>query len=97
MRSPFLLPLFLLGFAASAAEYFPPSDAQGGWRTPKDAVEARTLAGIDPDRLEQAYRAVERSNTENGGLVVISRRIFVLATCFACPPVTTGKVQPLQR
>jgi CubicO group peptidase (beta-lactamase class C family) len=82
MRSPFLLPLFLLGFAASAAEYFPPSDAQGGWRTPKDAVEARTLAGIDLDRLEQAYRAVERSNTENGGLVVISKGYLVLEKYF---------------
>ena len=64
--------LCLLSLSASAADYFPASDAQGGWRTPKDAAEARALAGIDLERLEQAYRAVERSNTENGGLVVIS-------------------------
>jgi hypothetical protein len=55
--------LTLLTLSASAADYFPPPDAQGGWRTPKDKAEARALAGIDLDRLEQAYRAVERSNT----------------------------------
>ena len=61
-----VLPLLsLLALSASAADYFPPSDAQGGWRTPKDKAEARALAGIDLDRLEQAYHATERSNTEN--------------------------------
>jgi CubicO group peptidase (beta-lactamase class C family) len=74
--------LLILSTVLSAAEYFPPSDAQGGWRTPKDAAETRTLAGIDPDRLEQAYRAVERSNTENGGLLVISRGYLVLEKYF---------------
>ncbi len=67
----------LLAVSASAADYFPPSDAQGGWRTPKNAAEARALAGIDLDRLEQAYRAVERSNTDNGGLVVSSKGYLV--------------------
>lgn len=76
----FLLPFLTL--AASAAEYFPPSDAQGGWRTPKDKAEARALAGIDLDRLEQAYHATERSNTENGGLVVIRKGYLVLEKYF---------------
>ena len=69
-------------FSASAADYFPPSDAQGGWRTPKDATEARALAGVDMAKLEQAYRAVERSNTENGGLVVISKGYLVFEKYF---------------
>ncbi|MEY3853768.1 MAG: hypothetical protein RI910_2748, partial [Verrucomicrobiota bacterium] len=77
-----LLPLALLALSASAADYFPPSDAQGGWRVPKDANEARTLAGVDMDKLEQAYRAVERSNTENGGLVVISKGYLVFEKYF---------------
>jgi len=29
-----VLLLSLLTLSASAADYFPPSDAQGGWRTP---------------------------------------------------------------
>jgi CubicO group peptidase (beta-lactamase class C family) len=74
--------LSLLALSASAADYFPPSDAQGGWRTPKDATEARALAGVDIDKLEQAYRAVERSNTENGGLVVISKGYLVFEKYF---------------
>jgi hypothetical protein len=74
--------LSLLALSASAADYFPPSDAQGGWRTPKDATEARALAGVDMDKLEQAYRAVERSNTENGGLVVISKGYLVFEKYF---------------
>jgi CubicO group peptidase (beta-lactamase class C family) len=70
--------LAFLALAASAAEYFPPSDAQGGWRTPKNATEARALAGVDLDRLEQAYHATEFSNAPNGGLVVISKGYLVL-------------------
>ena len=80
MRLALLASLFAI--AAVAAEYFPPSDAQGGWRTPKDATEARKLAGIDLERLEQAYHATERSNTENGGLVVISKGYLVLEKYF---------------
>ena len=77
-----VLPISLLALTASAADYFPPSDAQGGWRTPKDKAEARALAGIDLDRLDQAYHATERSNTENGGLVVISKGYLVLEKYF---------------
>ncbi|MEI7651999.1 MAG: serine hydrolase, partial [Verrucomicrobiota bacterium] len=77
-----LASLTLLAVSALAADYFPPSDAQGGWRTPKDKAEARALAGIDLDRLEQAYHATERSNTENGGLVVISKGYLVLEKYF---------------
>ena len=82
MKRLALLPLSLLALSASAADYFPPSDAQGGWRTLKDKAEARALAGVDMDKLEQAYRAVERSNTENGGLVVISKGYLVLEKYF---------------
>ena len=78
---PFLVAAFVAS-AGSAAEYFPPPDSQGGWRTPKDAAETRTLAGMDPDRLEQAYRAAERSNSENGGLLVVSKGYLVLEKYF---------------
>ena len=74
--------LLSASLAASAAEYFPPSDELGGWRTPRDAAETRTLAGMDPERLEQAWQAVERSNSENGGLLVVSRGYLVLEKYF---------------
>ena len=73
-----LLSLLLLPLALPAATYFPPPDSQGGWRTTKDAAEARTLAGIDLERLELAARAAERSNADNGGLLVASRGYLVL-------------------
>lgn len=68
----------LLPLALPAATYFPPPDSQGGWRTTKDAAEARTLAGIDLERLEVAARAAERSNADNGGLLVVSKGYLVL-------------------
>jgi CubicO group peptidase (beta-lactamase class C family) len=73
-----LLPLLLLTAALPADTYFPPADAQGGWRTPKDAAEARALAGIDLARLDAAARAAERSNSDNGGLLVVSKGYLVL-------------------
>ena len=73
-----LLSLLLLGTTLPAATYFPPPDAEGGWRTTKDAAEARELAGIDLARLEQAARAAERSNADNGGLLVVSKGYLVL-------------------
>jgi CubicO group peptidase (beta-lactamase class C family) len=73
-----LLSLLLLPLALRAATYFPPPDSQGGWRTTKDAAEARALAGIDLERLEVAARAAERSNADNGGLLVVSKGYLVL-------------------
>jgi CubicO group peptidase (beta-lactamase class C family) len=73
-----LLSLLLFTTTLPAATYFPPPDDQGGWRTPKDAAEARTLAGIDLGRLEQAARAAERSNADHGGLLVVSKGYLVL-------------------
>jgi len=73
-----LLSLLLLGTTLPAATYFPPPDAEGGWRTTKGAAEARALAGIDLARLEQAARAAERSNADNGGLLVVSKGYLVL-------------------
>ncbi len=73
-----LLSFLLLPLALPAATYFPPPDSQGGWRTTKDAAEARALAGIDLERLEMAARAAERSNADNGGLLVVSKGYLVL-------------------
>lgn len=73
-----LLSLLVLTTTLPAATYFPPPDTEGGWRTTKDAAEARALAGIDLARLEQAARAAERSNADNGGLLVVSKGYLVL-------------------
>jgi CubicO group peptidase (beta-lactamase class C family) len=64
-----------------AADYFPPPDSEGGWRTLKDAKEIREKAGMDLDRLEKAYTATERS-TPNGGLLVVRRGYLVFEKYF---------------
>ena len=42
-----LLLLAPMGAQAKPADYFPPPDAQGGWRTLKDAAAIRKLAGME--------------------------------------------------
>ena len=55
--------LTLLTFTAfatcGAADYFPPPDAQGGWRTLPSSAAIRKVAGLDTERLEQAFRSQE--------------------------------------
>jgi CubicO group peptidase (beta-lactamase class C family) len=62
-------------FAASCvplvgADYFPPSDQDGGWREAKGVAQVRELAGMELAKLEQAYDLAQRS-TQNGGLAVV--------------------------
>src|SRR6185295_7548970 len=54
---------------ARAADYFPPRDSEGGWRTLKDAAQIRDLAGMDLRRLDQAYDLTQRC-TKDGGMIV---------------------------
>ncbi len=61
---------------AKPADYFPPPDAQGGWRTLKDAAAIRKLAGMDLARLEQAYDFTQRCS-QNGGLLVVRHGYLV--------------------
>ncbi|MDB6033740.1 MAG: serine hydrolase [Verrucomicrobiales bacterium] len=69
------------GSIVQAADYFPPPDSAGGWRTLKDPKEIRTLAGMDLKRLDQAYDLTERS-TQNGGLVVVRHGYLVYEKYF---------------
>ena len=61
---------------AKPVDYFPPPDAQGGWRTLKDAAAIRKLAGMDLARLEQAYDFTQRCS-QNGGLLVVRHGYLV--------------------
>jgi CubicO group peptidase (beta-lactamase class C family) len=64
-----------------AAEYFPPPDSQGGWRTALDAVEAREEAGMDLAKLEQGWTFTQRC-TQNGGLLVVRNGYLVFENYF---------------
>jgi len=58
------------GRAEDATGYFPPPDAQGGWRVAKTAGDARRLTGMDLAKLDDAFTVAE-SSTKNGGLLVV--------------------------
>jgi CubicO group peptidase (beta-lactamase class C family) len=77
-----LLALFLSQAATlTAADYFPPPDSKGGWRTLSSPTEIREKAGIALDRLEKAYQICERG-TPNGGLLVVRKGYLVFEKYF---------------
>ncbi|MFA6839113.1 MAG: hypothetical protein WCR12_09780, partial [Dysgonamonadaceae bacterium] len=59
----------LLGIIISSCSrtYYPPSDLNGGWRTLKGANEINEKAGIDIQKLDDAFEYIKGS-TKNGGL-----------------------------
>lgn len=66
---------------ALSADYFPPPDSRGGWRTLKDAASIRRVAGMDLDRLERAFEFTRRC-TQNGGLLVVRHGYLVFENYF---------------
>lgn len=71
----------LLSTAVQAADYFPPPDSEGGWRTLTDPKEIRAKAGMDKGWLDAAYEMCERS-TGNGGLLVVRNGYLVFEKYF---------------
>jgi CubicO group peptidase (beta-lactamase class C family) len=75
----------LLKVAARAAvgdeQYFPPPDAQGGWRTLTEPSEIRSLTGIEKSRLDAAFQYVE-TTSQHGGLLVLRHGYLVYEKYF---------------
>jgi CubicO group peptidase (beta-lactamase class C family) len=72
-RSLFLL----LALPLMAAEdYFPPPDAQGGWRTLKTASSIARRAGMDLGKLDEAFAYVQ-GTAQHGGLLVVRHGYLV--------------------
>jgi CubicO group peptidase (beta-lactamase class C family) len=61
--------MLMAASALLAQEYFPPPDAQGGWRTLKEAAVLRKTAGMDLQKLDWAFDYASRSSP-HGGLLV---------------------------
>ncbi len=66
---------------AASADYFPPADKDGGWRTLTDAAKIRKTAGMDLNRLDQAFE-FEKETSQNGGLVVVRHGYLVYEKYF---------------
>src|SRR5438876_809058 len=71
----------LLLFSALGDDYFPPPDREGGWRTLTDAARVRKLAGIDRNRLDQAFQFIQETS-QHGGLVVVRHGYLVYEKYF---------------
>ena len=56
--------------SASGEDYFPKPDKDGGWRVLKDAAAIRKTAGMDLEKLDQAFTYATRSS-QHGGLLVV--------------------------
>jgi CubicO group peptidase (beta-lactamase class C family) len=73
--------LLLCAVPLRAADYFPPPDSKGGWRTLSSASEIREKSGMSLGRLEKAYEVCERG-TPNGGLLVVRKGYLVFERYF---------------
>jgi len=83
-KSPFPVIFLALGCSvlqAEEADYFPPPDANGGWRTALTHEEVRDQAGMDLPKRDAAYEVTERS-TPNGGLLVVHKGWLCYETYF---------------
>jgi CubicO group peptidase (beta-lactamase class C family) len=73
-RTSHILSLLLtISIAAPAvAEYYPPPDSKGGWRslTNADDRKLRKVAGMNRAKLEEAFQYAKET-TQHGGIVVV--------------------------
>ncbi len=65
----------------SHENYFPEPDSNGGWRTQSDPKKIKRLAGIDKQKLDEAFEFV-RTTTRNGGLLVVRNGWLVYENYF---------------
>jgi CubicO group peptidase (beta-lactamase class C family) len=70
VRKETIAALLLIVPLLKAADYFPPGDANGGWRTANDARKIRKVAGMDLAKLEEAFQ-FDQGTTQHGGLLVV--------------------------
>ena len=69
---------FSFSIEGKAADYFPPSESQGGWRKLNQPDDIRRLAGMDPDKLVGLREWLLQSDERNFAAVVIRQGYIVL-------------------
>lgn len=75
---PIRIPCFVLGLVvtllscarSSVAQYFPPPDSAGGWRTLTVPKEIQQKTGLDVQKLDAVFDYIQGSS-QNGGLLVV--------------------------
>src|SRR5579859_3474331 len=70
MRTPLILTLLAVILNA-ATDYYPPPESQGGWRSLTSAadVKVRKVAGVDRQKLDEAFPYTQ-TTSQHGGLLV---------------------------
>jgi CubicO group peptidase (beta-lactamase class C family) len=61
--------------------YYPPPDANGGWRTLKDPAKIRKTTGIDIAKLDEAFEYTQQTS-QHGGLLVVRKGHLVYERYF---------------
>lgn len=64
--------------ASLAATYYPPPESEGGWRYLEDAEQIRTLAGMDPDRLDVVRDRQELFYGSDSWAIVVVRHGYLV-------------------
>jgi CubicO group peptidase (beta-lactamase class C family) len=62
--------LFLASAVKSSAQYFPPPDSAGGWRTLTNPKKIQAKTGLDVNKLDQIIEYIQGSS-KHGGLLVV--------------------------
>ena len=65
----------------SGDDYYPPPDANGGWRQLTDPAAIRKTAGIDARKLDEAFDYVQQTS-QHGGLLVVRHGYLVYERYF---------------
>jgi hypothetical protein len=80
---PVAIPLLNLAARTAVGDdlYFPPPDAEGGWRTLSKPSEIRTLTGIEINRLDEAFQYTQ-TTSQHGGLLVLRHGYLVYEKYF---------------
>ena len=73
-----LLLIFCARLLLNAAEYFPPSESEGGWRKIENAEDFRRIAGVDPEKVGGLRQWLLDSDTRDFAATVIRRGHIVL-------------------
>ena len=81
----YFVPVAILAFVPLATpfagDYFPPPDAKGGWRTLTDPVKIEKTAGVDKQKLDEAFDYVQNTS-QHGGLLVVRHGYLVYERYF---------------
>ena len=64
-----------------AGDYYPPSDAKGGWRTISEPSKIRKVTGIDINKLDEAFNYIQQTS-QHGGLLVVRHGYLVYERYF---------------